>query len=62
MAKPMPVTDLDPFSRDAVLNSRAIKNDVFAADLVGTLIYLASPDSDAVTGQFLIVDNGGDYT
>jgi len=35
---------------------------VFAADLVGTLIYLASPDSDAVTGQFLIVDNGGDYT
>lgn len=45
-----------------MLNSRAIKNDVFAADLVGTLIYLASPDSDAVTGQFLIVDNGGDYT
>ena len=51
-----------PGLHDYVLNSRAMKNDVFAADLVGTLIYLASPDSDAVTGQFLIVDNGGDYT
>jgi len=33
-----------------------------ADDLIGTLMYLASPDSDAVTGQFLIVDNGGDCT
>jgi NAD(P)-dependent dehydrogenase (short-subunit alcohol dehydrogenase family) len=47
---------------DFVLNTRAIKKDVFADELVGTLIYLASPDSDAVTGQFLIVDNGGDFT
>ncbi len=51
-----------PGLHEFVLNTRAIKKDVFADDLVGTLIYLASPDSDAVTGQFLIVDNGGDYT
>jgi len=51
-----------PGLHDHVLNARAIKKDVFAGDLVGTLIYLAAPDSDAVTGQFLIVDNGGDYT
>ena len=51
-----------PGLHDFVLNGRAIKADVYDNDLVGTLIYLASPDSDAVTGQFLIVDNGGDYT
>jgi len=51
-----------PGLHEFVLNTRAIKKDVFADELVGTLIYLASPDSDAVTGQFLIVDNGGDFT
>jgi len=51
-----------PGLHDFVLSTRSIKKDVFADELVGTLIYLASPESDAVTGQFLIVDNGGDYT
>jgi NAD(P)-dependent dehydrogenase (short-subunit alcohol dehydrogenase family) len=51
-----------PGLHDFVLGTRAIGKDVFADELVGTLIYLASPESDAVTGQFLIVDNGGDYT
>jgi NAD(P)-dependent dehydrogenase (short-subunit alcohol dehydrogenase family) len=51
-----------PGLHDFVLSTRAIKKDVFADDLVGALIYLASPESDAVTGQFLIIDNGGDYT
>jgi len=51
-----------PGLHEFVLNTRTIKKDVFADELVGTLIYLASPESDAVTGQFLIVDNGGDYT
>ncbi len=51
-----------PGLHEFVLNTRAIKKDVFADDLLGTLIYLASPASDAVTGQFLIVDNGGDFT
>jgi NAD(P)-dependent dehydrogenase (short-subunit alcohol dehydrogenase family) len=51
-----------PGLHEFVLSTRAIKKDVFADELVGTLIYLASPESDAVTGQFLIVDNGSDYT
>jgi len=51
-----------PGLHEFVLSTRAIKKDVFADELIGTLIYLASPESDAVTGQFLIVDNGGDYT
>lgn len=51
-----------PGLHEFVLDTRSIKKDVFADDLLGTLIYLASPDSDAVTGQFLIVDNGGDFT
>jgi NAD(P)-dependent dehydrogenase (short-subunit alcohol dehydrogenase family) len=51
-----------PGLHDFVLSTRAIRKDVFADELVGTLIYLAAPDSDAVTGQFVIVDNGGDYT
>jgi NAD(P)-dependent dehydrogenase (short-subunit alcohol dehydrogenase family) len=51
-----------PGLHEFVLSTRAIKKDVFADELTGTLLYLASPESDAVTGQFLIVDNGGDYT
>jgi NAD(P)-dependent dehydrogenase (short-subunit alcohol dehydrogenase family) len=51
-----------PGLHEFVLSTRAIKKDVFADELIGTLLYLASPESDAVTGQFLIVDNGGDYT
>jgi NAD(P)-dependent dehydrogenase (short-subunit alcohol dehydrogenase family) len=51
-----------PGLHEFVLSTRAIKKDVFADELTGTLLYLASPESDAVTRQFLIVDNGGDYT
>jgi NAD(P)-dependent dehydrogenase (short-subunit alcohol dehydrogenase family) len=51
-----------PVLHDFVLSTRAIKKDVFADELGGTLIDLASSASDAVTGQFLIVDNGGDFT
>jgi NAD(P)-dependent dehydrogenase (short-subunit alcohol dehydrogenase family) len=51
-----------PGLHEFVLNTRAIKKDVFADELVGTLIYLASPESDSVTGQFMIIDNGGDFT
>jgi NAD(P)-dependent dehydrogenase (short-subunit alcohol dehydrogenase family) len=51
-----------PGAHEFVLSTRGIKKDVYAGDLIGTLLYLAAPDSDAVTGQFLIVDNGGDYT
>lgn len=39
-------------------NSRALKREEVPADLVGTLIYLASNDSDFVTGQTIVVDGG----
>ena len=43
---------------DAGRTSRALKREQHPADLVGALIFLASPDSDFVTGQTLVVDGG----
>ncbi len=40
------------------LNARSIKREQVPDDLVGTLVYLASPDSDFVTGQAIVVDGG----
>jgi NAD(P)-dependent dehydrogenase (short-subunit alcohol dehydrogenase family) len=44
--------------RMPVRNSRAFKRDGYAEDLLGTLIFLASSDSDFVTGQSIVVDGG----
>ncbi len=44
--------------RSAIFGARAIPEHVRAEDCVGTLIYLAAPDSDAMTGQCLVVDGG----
>lgn len=38
--------------------SRAIKREVNPEDLCGTLVYLASAESDFVTGQVIVVDGG----
>ena len=38
--------------------SRAIKREAVPEDMLGTLLYLASADSDFVTGQVLVVDGG----
>ena len=38
--------------------SRAIKREVTPEDLCGTLVYLASADSDFVTSQVIVVDGG----
>jgi NAD(P)-dependent dehydrogenase (short-subunit alcohol dehydrogenase family) len=51
-----------PGFREHILEARSIKEDVFPEDLAGTLVYLASADSDAVTGQFIIVDNGAIFS
>ncbi|HXF88060.1 MAG TPA: SDR family oxidoreductase [Xanthobacteraceae bacterium] len=49
-------------SRAAAVQRRAIKRDEYPEDLVGTLIYLCSSDSDFVTGQVIAVDGGANNT
>jgi NAD(P)-dependent dehydrogenase (short-subunit alcohol dehydrogenase family) len=44
--------------RAPVRNSRAFKRDGFPEDLLGALVFLASSDSDFVTGQTIAVDGG----
>jgi len=44
--------------RVPVRNSRAFKRDGYPEDLLGALVFLASADSDFVTGQSLVVDGG----
>jgi NAD(P)-dependent dehydrogenase (short-subunit alcohol dehydrogenase family) len=50
-----------PEKRAAIIGERAMAKDLYADDLVGTLVYLCSADSDAVTGQVLVVDHGAIY-
>lgn len=47
---------------NAVVQSRALKRDAFPDDLLGALVFLASPDSDFVTGQVIAVDGGSTNT
>jgi NAD(P)-dependent dehydrogenase (short-subunit alcohol dehydrogenase family) len=45
-------------SRDNAIQRRAIKRDAYPQDLIGALIFLASSDSDFITGQTIAVDGG----
>jgi NAD(P)-dependent dehydrogenase (short-subunit alcohol dehydrogenase family) len=45
-------------ARERAVQSRALKRDEEPQDLIGALIFLASADSDFVTGQTLAVDGG----
>jgi len=45
-------------ARARAVASRALKRDEQPADLLGALVFLASPDSDFVTGQTIAVDGG----
>jgi NAD(P)-dependent dehydrogenase (short-subunit alcohol dehydrogenase family) len=44
--------------KDANAATRAFKRDELPEDLTGTLLFLASADSDFVTGQTIVVDGG----
>jgi len=49
-------------SKAAAVARRALKRDQYPEDLVGSLIYLCSSDSDFMTGQLLAVDGGSNNT
>ncbi|MDE2789658.1 MAG: glucose 1-dehydrogenase [Paracoccaceae bacterium] len=48
-------------ARGPTIATRSIKREMLPEDLLGTLVYLASSDSDFVTGQTLNVDGGKYY-
>ncbi|MBI2371888.1 MAG: SDR family oxidoreductase [Deltaproteobacteria bacterium] len=52
--KRLPFRPLDEIARQA----RCLKRDQVEADLVGTILYLCSADSDFLTGQLITVDGG----
>jgi len=47
-----------PEFAQAILASRCVKRPETPEDITGTLVYLASDDSDFVTGQTIVVDGG----
>ncbi len=47
---------------NAVVQSRALKRDAFPVDLLGALVFLASKESDFVSGQIIAVDGGSTNT
>jgi NAD(P)-dependent dehydrogenase (short-subunit alcohol dehydrogenase family) len=49
-------------SQQPSIARRAIKRDEYPEDLVGALVFLASADSDFVTGQTIAVDGGANNT
>jgi len=44
---------------NAVVGSRCFKRHEVPEDLTGTIVFLASDDSDFITGQTIVVDGGG---
>jgi NAD(P)-dependent dehydrogenase (short-subunit alcohol dehydrogenase family) len=49
-------------SRQPTLQRRAIPRDEYPEDLIGALVFLASAESDFVTGQTIAVDGGATNT
>jgi NAD(P)-dependent dehydrogenase (short-subunit alcohol dehydrogenase family) len=45
-------------ARDRVVQSRALRRDEMPEDLLGALVFLASAESDFITGQTIAVDGG----
>jgi len=52
---------VDPEYERVRNEARCFKRTQVEGDLVGTVLFLASPDSDFMTGQLLLVDGGGSF-
>ena len=52
---------VDPAFNASRVGNRAIKRVQVENDLVGTVMFLASPESDFMTGQLLNVDGGAHF-
>ncbi len=52
----------NPAKEKMILGARSIPKHIYPPDLIGTLVYLASHDSDAMTGQFINIDGGQSFT
>jgi NAD(P)-dependent dehydrogenase (short-subunit alcohol dehydrogenase family) len=53
--------DVTPQQIQRSNEGRVLKRTQVEGDLVGTLLFLASPDSDFMTGQLLAVDGGSNF-
>jgi len=49
---------MDDTAYQAMLQSRCFKRDALPNDLTGTVVFLASSDSDFISGQTIVVDGG----
>src|SRR5262249_61577441 len=49
-------------ARDRAIQSRSLRRDEHPQDLLGALVFLASPESDFVPGRTLAVDGGNLHT
>ena len=49
-------------ARDRVVAARSLKRDQQPRDLLGALVFLASADSDFMTGQNVLIDGGNANT
>jgi 3-oxoacyl-[acyl-carrier protein] reductase len=45
----------------ATISTRCFKRVEYAEDVLGTAIFLASPESDFITGQTIVVDGGSNF-
>ena len=52
-------TEQDKAVINAVVSGRCFKRPGYPEDLMGTIVFMASDDSDFITGQTLVVDGGG---
>jgi NAD(P)-dependent dehydrogenase (short-subunit alcohol dehydrogenase family) len=57
-ATPRVKAEMPPEMLQAQIASRAIQREEVGDDLIGTIFFLASPDSDFISGQTLNVDGG----